>query len=731
MSAAAEPIDEPNTGVAVEMLRQLDPDGWHNLVAIGPNREAPVGRTFPPHSWKEMQQWIENHNGQRNLYFSVNEPVPAARNDKLSKRDIARIRAIYVDLDPRKGLDLAEERARLWMSLDDYIDDKTRAPTWVVDSGGGYQAFWKLDEKMDAKLHGSWAENQGRSFARHFGGDGGVHNVDRIMRLPGTLNVLSPAKRAAGRKPAPARLVASSDLKYSPGDLRAIAPPVAQLSAAKDADNRIADVQATIDMEAIRSTVSVTDLPNGLRQKFQKECAGNTRLQALWEGAESALGNDKTGSGYRGMLARYLRGSGRFDAQEFGHLLWVWDFATPAGDPGEKINARQIARDWIRMGRVPGVEEFSDVQSELWAAHASAQAGAINEPGKLVCPADLSGIEPPQREWLVEDLIPRGEVVFLTGDGGLGKSLLMQQLLTSVATGSDWLGRKVQQGPAFAMFCEDDAQELHRRQTAIDESMWIDFTALENVQWWIGKGVDCTLMTFQGSDASGALTRLYSERITHLASMRPALVVVDTLTDTFGGNEVIRRHARTFINVCLGGICRTTGATVILCGHPSRAGQASGDGLSGSTHWHNSVRSRLYLTGAKDKPDERTLETMKQNYGPRSAQLRLLWSKGVFRPIGKALSDPAARAAAAEDAYIAALRQLTSWGENVVLARNQQHYAPRRMKDLDEAGGFGFKDLEVAQRRLLSSGKIRQGEKGPPSKRSRFIVENQVANPLQ
>lgn len=64
------------------------------------------------------------------------------------------------------------------------------------------------------------------------------------------------------------------------------------------------------------------------------------------------------------------------------------------------------------------------------------------KPGRIINPAQLVGKKVPPREWLVDGMIPHGKVTLLSGDGGLGKSLLMQQLMTAAATGQDWLELK-------------------------------------------------------------------------------------------------------------------------------------------------------------------------------------------------------------------------------------------------------------------------------------------------
>jgi AAA domain len=55
--------------------------------------------------------------------------------------------------------------------------------------------------------------------------------------------------------------------------------------------------------------------------------------------------------------------------------------------------------------------------------------------------ADWSAGDPPEREWLVEGLIPMGTVTFISGDGGLGKTLLAQQLVMAAALGASWCGK--------------------------------------------------------------------------------------------------------------------------------------------------------------------------------------------------------------------------------------------------------------------------------------------------
>lgn len=347
--------------------------------------------------------------------------------------------------------------------------------------------------------------------------------------------------------------------------------------------------------------------------------------------------------------------------------------------------------------------------------------------GRVVDPSTLAGRPTPNREWLVAGLIPRGKVVLFTGDGGLGKSLLMQQLCTAVATGWDWLGLEVQSGTSFALFCEDSNEELHRRQCDINRAMGLEFVDLYRMAWLSGEGLDCALMEFSSDRGGGKLTKLYLDLLERWKATKPALVVIDTLADTFAGNELVRFQVRSFINQCLASICQETGATVILCGHPSQSGMASGSGFSGSTAWNNSVRARLYLTRPDDRnpdPDERVLTTKKQNYGRSTGEMWLRWQDGAFDVVTDLATVPKGEIAnAAEEAFLRALAWAMATGQNVNTAKNQTNYAPKAFTGKPETKGFKRDVLESTMNRLLSSGVVIVEESGPPSKvRRRLII---------
>ncbi len=70
------------------------------------------------------------------------------------------------------------------------------------------------------------------------------------------------------------------------------------------------------------------------------------------------------------------------------------------------------------------------------AARAALHGDFSLEPLEIIAPAALQGLAIPERRWIWPEWIPVGAVTALYGDGGTGKSLLAQQLMTACATGA-------------------------------------------------------------------------------------------------------------------------------------------------------------------------------------------------------------------------------------------------------------------------------------------------------
>lgn len=340
----------------------------------------------------------------------------------------------------------------------------------------------------------------------------------------------------------------------------------------------------------------------------------------------------------------------------------------------------------------------------------------------------LDGAALPSRRWLVEGWIPERAVTILSGDGGVGKSLLVLQLMIASALRRPWLGMNVEPRPSFAMFCEDDDAEIHLRANAILNAQQAAFSDLEGVSWAARAGQENVLMAFPttGNDP-GRPTRVFHELRNRVIASGARLVIIDTVADTFGGNENFRSQVRAFIGL-LRNLANEIDGSIILTAHPSVAGQASGSGISGSTAWNNSVRSRLYLTRPATEENEisdkdaRLLKKMKSNYGSIGDTIGFRWIDGAFvADEAEGMLDRSARNSRIDRVFLECLRKLIQQGESVS-ANASSTYAPKVISRRFPDCGARSRELDAAMHRLINQGVIRIETEGPPSRRRSFLV---------
>lgn len=328
----------------------------------------------------------------------------------------------------------------------------------------------------------------------------------------------------------------------------------------------------------------------------------------------------------------------------------------------------------------------------------------------VVDPTIFQGQPLPERRWIVPDWVPQDVVTGLYGVGGIGKSLLAQQLMTATALGRDWLGLPVKAVNSLGFFCEDAQDELHRRQADINHLYGCDFADLGNMRWLPRFGEDNILVQFR--EGVAIMTALFDQLLAEALEFGAQLVIVDTMFDAFAGNQNDAGQARQFVQAGLGRIAREIGGAVVACGHPSRAGQSSSTGDSGSVQWDAAFRSRLYLTTPESaERDERVLTRKKSNYAPRDETVELRWNRGVFVPPklpggGFFGTADGGKRRTAEEVFLDLLEALTSEGRSVSESVHAGNYAPRLFAQRPDRDGFNKVDFQQAMERLFARREI-------------------------
>ena len=353
------------------------------------------------------------------------------------------------------------------------------------------------------------------------------------------------------------------------------------------------------------------------------------------KGAIGAEGQD--------LFHRWSKRSSKYDPQETDRMWNSIGEVKTIGAGTIYHQASQYGFDVADFNSHPGPEDIDEFDDYEEADTGPSEASTSDIPGEVDkdgCFTAESVTGPlPDREWLLDQWFPYKTTGMLFGAGGIGKTLIMQQLANCVALGEPFMGIETKKMPVLCVFCEDDELELKRRQLDINQWLGVDDfgSGPANCSLWPRIGHDNILVTFpnQGEDKAGEFFEKLCKKIKQVrkaAGSEDILVILDTAADMFGGNENVRREVNTFVKTYLGILSIKYNATVILLAHPSLSGLASGSGLSGSTAWENSVRSRAYLSRVEDSDDLRTLSRKKSNYSAigNDADITMIWDKGVL-----------------------------------------------------------------------------------------------------
>jgi RecA-family ATPase len=383
-------------------------------------------------------------------------------------------------------------------------------------------------------------------------------------------------------------------------------------------------------------------------------------------------------------------------------------FFKRAHDMGWKGTVRDSAAE---MFKGVGASAASDTAPE---ARRSLRDRRVNA-------ASLAGKPVPERQWLVPNWIPMEQVTLIYGDGAVGKSLGTLQLGVASATETLWFDQPVKAGPAEYITAEDSEGELHRRldDIARGTKQPLETMGALNVSSFADEDAIMAALNGEGKLVE---TDFYREVEAVVKEAKPVLLVLDTLADIYGGNEIIRAQARAFVNM-LRKIAIKYHLAVVVLAHPSLDGIRSGKGTSGSTGWSNSVRSRLYweriydLEGSEPDTNARVLKSMKMNYGSANNEIHMHWKNGVFVvDVFETRDDPMSQQWKADRIFLELLDRANEHNAHVSGSLKANNYAPKAFVRDALKRGIKKGQLVDAMARLLDSGKIENAPFGPHSR---------------
>ena len=181
-------------------------------------------------------------------------------------------------------------------------------------------------------------------------------------------------------------------------------------------------------------------------------------------------------------------------------------------------------------------------------------------------------------------LFRSGYATGVFGHGGAGKSQIELLRAVSVAAGLPFCGLDVARRRVLFLSCEDRADILHWRLTRICSHLGVDLAGLRGWLEIIDLVGRDSILFAPDLRAGAALKASYGLLDARMREYGSEVLIIDGITDTFGGNENSRGEVKHFVNALLALIPADTGA-LVLVGHVNKAtaGGASGEGYSGST----------------------------------------------------------------------------------------------------------------------------------------------------
>jgi hypothetical protein len=366
--------------VAAEFLAWLRPNGPWQLHAIKP--DGPI-TTIMATTAEDVDRFIKTHDGQRNIYYTVN-PIRTSMNKKPKKEDVIAIENLLSDLDPEENEPADNAKARYLGQLNGDFEPKASA---IVDSGNGIQTLWKLTEPLllpenEKDRAAIVADVEARSAALmvRLGGKPGTQNIDRILRVPGTANLPNKKKIKACRVACPTKLLSANGTSYS---LDAFPPPEANGSGTPDDGGHHAQ-QRESDEEGDKLEKIIRDGESG---HFEGD-----RSKAVWW-----VVNEMLRCGY---APRVIVSTLSDRANKISDHIYA------------QSNPRKCAESQVTKAQQTIVRP---------------EAGEI----VLVRAAD---IVPRAKDWLWEGHLLRGAQELLTGVPGLGKSQVQISYVALVTT---------------------------------------------------------------------------------------------------------------------------------------------------------------------------------------------------------------------------------------------------------------------------------------------------------
>jgi hypothetical protein len=312
----------------------------------------------------------------------------------------------------------------------------------------------------------------------------------------------------------------------------------------------------------------------------------------------------------------------------------------------------------------------------------------VRSPFALVLIHDLDDVKPDGPQFAWQGLVPFEEVTIFSAHGGGGKTQVMLMLAIAASVGRPLFGIPTRQTKVCFLSAEEGSARMRHRVHFTSKAMNVSMADLDNRLFILdateGDPVLFTEVTFGAGRREGMTTPSFETLRQFVVDHEIGLLIVDNASDVFDADEIKRARVRAFMRA-LANLGRECGTAVVLLAHvdkgTSRGERIGTESYSGSTAWHNSARSRMFMHREKD--GSIVIEHQKNNLGPLHAPIHLVWPEGglpmVDEPFGPVVQGIADRAH--EKALLKLIAEYTQRGEYITAATTSRTHAAKVMRN--------------------------------------------------
>jgi RecA-family ATPase len=287
----------------------------------------------------------------------------------------------------------------------------------------------------------------------------------------------------------------------------------------------------------------------------------------------------------------------------------------------------------------------------------------------------------------------------------------MLQLGSARSLSSQWLGEQVLPGRTLYFNYEDTARVVSDRGRRIAEHYDCATGDLSEFEV-IDRAADGDeWVSFLPTHGKMQTTKEYDRAVATIEAAKADLVVIDGVSQVFGGNDIDKRQVRQFLQL-LNRLAESYNVAIVLIAHPSKSRLEERTGKSGSEQWYNGARSFLHFerppasANAIEDRDARLLRVTKNNYGPDDLELPL-------RHLGNGLigrgGDPQKLAVRTnydiDIKFLELLRHFNETNQNISPNRSNT-YAPTIFARQADADGINKRQFEASMQRLFKTKQI-------------------------